>query len=125
MILAYMPDLMMRSKLDNACRHYQIPLTVTDELSAFENSLPSAKLILVDLDAVENLPLQLIQVAREKSSAKITAFCSHVLGDLIKQGQAAGAHRVYSNSTLTSALPGLVAELAYTGKTPEKSQENT
>lgn len=113
MILAYMPDLMMRSKLDNACRFYKINLTVTDSLVDFQAALTSAKLVLVDLDATPELPLELIRLAREHSTAKVTAFCSHVLADLIKEGQAAGAHRVYSNSTLTSALPGLVAELAY------------
>lgn len=119
MILAYMPDLMMRSKLDNACRHYNIPLTVTEVPEAFEAAAKGAELVLIDLDASEGLPLELIRLARKSSKGKITAFCSHVLTDLIKQGQEAGADRVYSNSTLTSALPGLVAELAYRDKSQE------
>jgi hypothetical protein len=112
MIIAYMPDLMMRSKLDNACRHYNVALQTVSSVDDLLASAPTAKVILIDLDATPELALQLITEARAHSQARVLAFCSHVLTDLIQQGQKAGAHRIYSNSTLTSAIPGLVAELA-------------
>lgn len=118
MILAYMPDLMMRSKLDVACAHYKIPHTVVINLKDFDKALESSvpAIALIDLDANPEETLQMIDHSKKAGTKRTIAFCSHVLTDLIKQGSEAGADQVSSNSTMTSSIPGLVSELAFNKK---------
>ena len=113
-----MPDLIMRSNLDTACRHYKLPHQVVLNDTELSNTLDTEnpQIVLIDLDADPEMTILMIKKCVEAQVPRILAFCSHVLTDLIEQGRQAGAHQVLSNSTVTSSIPGLVSELAFDPK---------
>lgn len=113
MIISFMPDLIMRSKLDVASRHYSVPVTFVTDIESFrEVAGPSVHSILIDIDANPDLGFEMIRLAK-KYDIRTIAFCSHVLTDLIKKTRESGATMVYSNSNMTASLPGLVSEIAF------------
>ena len=124
LIIAYMPDLIMRSKLDVAARHYNIKTTVVSNIKGFTASLSkNAHTILIDLDADQDISIEMIHEAK-KTDARVVGFCSHVLTDLMQKAREEGADMVYTNSTITAALPGIISEIAHTqsnNSTPPKS----
>jgi len=121
MILSLAPDLMVRSKIDLAARHYGLDVVQVANAESFAAALDvhagDLRLVLVDLDLdnVETIPIVREAVAR--SSAEVIGFCSHVMTDLIREARHAGAHRVMPNSTFAASVPGLMAVLAETKPT--------
>mgnify|MGYP005854407423 CR=1 FL=1 len=116
MILSLAPDLMIRSRIDVAARHYGVAarhVTTGEEfLAALAEPGDPWRLVLLDVDMPGIDGPALIAAARAATSARVVGSCSHVETDLIRSARAAGAHSVMANSTFTAAIPGLVAPLA-------------
>jgi len=121
MIIAFMPDLIMRSKLEVATNHYQVDTLFVSDTEAFRAGLgKNVHTILIDLDADEALALEMVNLG-ENSDARVIGFCSHVLTDLMEKARNLGADMVYTNSTITAAIPGLVSEIAHSLKNKPNS----
>lgn len=112
MIVCRIPDLLMRSKVDVAARHYEVPIVHAKDPAAFAEAAarPGVRLVLLDLDAPCADGAELLRQVRAATSARIVAFCSHVMADLIRSAREAGADTVMANSTFAASVPGLVAE---------------
>src|SRR5690606_1068924 len=114
-ILSLAPDLMIRSKIDVAARHYGVGVRHVASEADFRAALGDGELpmlVLVDLDLPGVETVELVRQAKEAGAARLVGFCSHVMTDLIRASRAAGAHSVMPNSTFVAAIPGLVAEVA-------------
>lgn len=121
MIIAFMPDLIMRSKLEVATNHYQVDTLFVSDMEAFRAGLvKSVHTILIDLDADEEISLEMVRLAKD-SDSRVIGFCSHVLTDLMEKARNLGANMVYTNSTITAAIPGLVSEIAHSLKPDSNS----
>lgn len=126
MILSLAPDLLMRSKIDLAARHYGVEAIHVHDDATFRSALgahrDALRLVLVDLDlpGVETIPL--VEAARRESPATVVGFCSHVMTELIRSARDAGAHRVLPNSTFAAGIPGLVAPLAAIDSPAQENQ---
>lgn len=114
MIVAFAPDLMMRSKIDVAARHYGAPVRHVATAPQLREVLADggATLVLLDLDLPGEDMMALVRDARAAGAVRVVGFCSHVMTDLIRGARDAGAHTVMANSTFSAAIPGLVAEAA-------------
>lgn len=112
MVVSVVPDLLMRSKIDVACRHYGVPVVHATTPEALQAALGNSRLVVIDLDAPGLDGVALVRLARGSDSVRVVGFCSHVMVELIQSARAAGAHQVMANSTFSSSIPGLVAELA-------------
>jgi DNA-binding NarL/FixJ family response regulator len=114
-VLSFAPDLMIRSKIDVAARHYGVIVrhvsSAADFAAAFEEE-ERPRLVLIDLDLEGIDAVGLVREARNRGAGRVVGFCSHVMTDLIRESRAAGAHTVMANSTFSASIPGLMAELA-------------
>jgi DNA-binding NarL/FixJ family response regulator len=114
-VISLAPDLMIRSKIDVAARHYGVVVRHVSKADEFAAALvdgESAQLVLIDLDFAGVDTVGLVRLARERGAIRVVGFCSHVMTDLIRESRAAGAHTVMANSTFSASIPGLMAELA-------------
>jgi len=114
-VLSLAPDLMIRSKIDVAARHYGVEVRHVangDAFMAVLDECPSPPLVLVDLDLPGEETVSLVRHARDRNARRIVGFCSHVMTDLIRESRAAGAHSVMPNSTFAASITGLMAEVA-------------
>jgi len=114
MIVCRIPDLLIRSKVDVAVRHYGVEAFYAPDAGAAIAAAgrPGVRLVLVDLDAPGVDGAELVRELRAATSARIVGFCSHVMADLIRAARDAGANTVMANSTFAASVPGLVAEAA-------------
>ncbi|MDK2973176.1 MAG: hypothetical protein PWP23_2931 [Candidatus Sumerlaeota bacterium] len=114
MIVSFAPDLMMRSKIDVAARHYGCPVRHVATAAECREAVGTGgtALVLLDLDLPGEDMLALVRDARAAGAGRIVGFCSHVMTDLIREAREAGAHTVMANSTFVAAIPGLLAEIA-------------
>ncbi|MBX3728562.1 MAG: hypothetical protein KF858_05205 [Candidatus Sumerlaeia bacterium] len=112
MIVSFAPDLLMRSKIDVAARHYGAAVCHVADAAALRRELArgAVALVLLDLDHEGEEMVALVAEARQAGAGRVVAFCSHVRTDLIQAARAAGAHTVMANSTFAASVPGLVAE---------------
>jgi CheY-like chemotaxis protein len=76
-------------------------------------AIPDAAALIVDLNAAEPPPLELIRRAKSaRPKMPIVAFLSHVQVELGGQAEAAGADQVLARSKFTERLPELLTSLA-------------
>lgn len=120
MIVSFVPDLLMRSKIDVAARHYGAPVRHVADAAAWRRELAHGPiaLVLLDLDHEGEEMVARVAEARRAGAGRVVAFCSHVRTDLIQAARAAGAHTVMANSTFAASVPGLVAEASPSATAP-------
>ncbi|MEQ8821348.1 MAG: hypothetical protein RLY93_13990 [Sumerlaeia bacterium] len=116
MLLAYTPDLLVRSRIDLAATHYAVETAhvASDEQFAARVAEvgPRLELILIDLDREGTDAVAVIEAAKAAApQARVVGFCSHVMTDLIRDARRAGADQVLPNSTFMAGIPGLLAVL--------------
>ncbi len=114
MIVCFVPDLLLRSKIDVAIRHYGADVRHASSAQGLLAAAgdASAILVLIDLDAPGSGGAESVAAVRTATKARIVGFCSHVETDLIRESRRAGADTVMANSTFAAAVAGLVAEAA-------------
>lgn len=116
LVLSLAPDLMARSKIDVAARHYGVPVRHAADGAEFLRALgesPAWRLVLLDADMEGIDAPALVRAAKAAApGARVVACCSHVLVDLIRATRQAGADAVVANSTFFAGIPGYFAPLA-------------
>lgn len=117
-VVAFVPDLMDRSKLDAAARAHGVALDVVNRPSDLVGSVAGGtSLVIVDLsrpgvlDAVRELCGLVEQV-------RILGFGSHVERDLLRSASETGCDQVMARSAFFTRLPSLLGGLGGVGSEP-------
>lgn len=119
-VLSLAPDLLVRSKIELAARHYGVGVHSAPDAAGFLAALALGpwKLVIIDLDLQGIDGPALVREARAQTGARVVGSCSHVETGVIRASRQAGAHTVMANSTFVAAIPGLFAEAAGLAASP-------
>ncbi len=112
MIVAFLDDLIFATKLSATATAVGTTVTIVRTLEELGGELDSAavELVIVDLSAGRDDPLEAIALARASSpEVQIVAFGPHVEGDLMNAARQRGADTVLARSAFVRKLPELLA----------------
>ncbi len=112
MIVAFLDDLIFATKLSSTATAVGTTVTIVRTLEELGGQLESAavELVIVDLSAGRDDPLDAIAVARAAApTVRIVAFGPHVEGDLMNGARQRGADTVLARSAFVRKLPELLA----------------
>lgn len=112
MIVAFLDDLIFTTKLCTTATAVGTTVTIARTLEELGGQLDSAAvgLVMVDLSAGRDDPLEAIALARAASpTVRIVAFGPHVEGDLMNAARQRGADTVLARSAFVQKLPDLLA----------------
>ena len=114
-VLAFVDDLIFRSKLQAAAAQAGEPLTVADGAGGL-GPPPSGTtwdLVIVDLELTRTDPVVLTERVRQAlPKIPIVGYCSHVEVELQTQAKMAGCTEVLARSSFVQRLPELLADHA-------------
>ncbi len=112
MIVAFLDDLIFATKLSATATAVGTTMTIVRTLEELSGQLDSAavELVMVDLSAGRDDPLEAIALARAAApTVRIVAFGPHVEGDLMNAARQHGADTVLARSAFVRKLPELLA----------------
>ena len=112
MIVAFLDDLIFATKLSATATAVGTTVTIVRTLEELGGKLDSAavELVIVDLSAGRDDPLEAIALARAAApTVRIVAFGPHVEGDLMNGARQRGADTVLARSAFVRKLPELLA----------------
>ena len=112
MIVAFLDDLIFATKLSSTASVVGATVTIVRTLAELGEQLDSAavELLMVDLSAGRDDPLEAIAIARASSpEVQIVAFGPHVEGELMNAARQRGADTVLARSAFVRKLPELLA----------------
>jgi CheY-like chemotaxis protein len=110
-IVAVVNDLMFGARIRAAAEHAQATCIFARTPAALHEHAAGAALVLLDLETRWlDAPAEISRLKAEATTVHVpvVAFGSHVLGDVLRAAQAAGAERVLARSAFVQALPDLV-----------------
>ena len=105
MIVAFVDDLLFRSKIQAAASHTGAAVSFVRDTA--DPAVASATLAIVNLDAPGAIDI-LSSLGGSRPGLRIVGFVSHVNADRIRQARAAGAVDVMARSAFVTALPDLL-----------------
>ncbi len=112
MVVAFLDDLIFATKLSATATAVGTTVTIVRTLEELGGQLDSAavELVIVDLSAGRDDPLEAIALARAAApTVRIVAFGPHVEGDLMNGARQRGADTVLARSAFVRKLPELLA----------------
>ena len=106
MIIAFVDDLLFRSKIRAVAAHTGAEVAFVK--TSGDPALAGASLVIVDLDA-PNAVATVTALAAIVPPPRVIGFVSHVNADRIREARAAGNVEVMARSAFVNALPALLA----------------
>ena len=110
-ILAFLSDLIFSTKISSTAKALGVEVHVVRTLDALRQRLEAdpVTLLLIDLNATGDDPVEAIRVARRMTPPPRTiAYLSHVQTELAEQARRTGADEVIPRSAFVARLPDLL-----------------
>ncbi len=110
-VLAFVPDLMFGTRIEETARHLGIPIEFinsgNDAGAAIARLSPTLVVVALDAPGWE----QVVSSARA-TGARVLAFGSHKDVDTLRAAKAAGCDQVVARSRMAAELPNLLEKYA-------------
>lgn len=107
-ILAAVDDLFFAAKIRGAARLAGKSVQIIKSRAELEAQIGSASLVIIDLDAAQLEPLELVRLAKSLRPIPIVGFLSHVEVELRRQAEQLGCEQVLPRSAFSQKLPQIL-----------------
>jgi CheY-like chemotaxis protein len=112
-VVAVVPDLMFASKIRGAAVQAGVAVVFVRSAPELLERAAGARLVLLDLETRWlDAGTAIRALKQEANAARVVAFASHVLGEILTAARGAGADRVLARSAFVRELPDLLNTVA-------------